>query len=338
MIPAPATHRLHGIEAMRGVAACAVVLYHVARHVNQAEPMPALVRATQWGHAGVDLFFVLSGFIILHVHARDLGRPARLGHYLRRRAVRVLPIYWIALGCTLLMAAFGSHAAPTAARIFSSALLLPASQEPVLGIAWTLQYEMVFYAVFCVLILNRRLGAALLALILAWLLTALFVPRVVPAGMPPMFCGAYSLDFYAGLCVAWWLAHADVPQPRAVAAAGLALLASVGMAESLGKLNGYGTSARLCYGLACAVLILGIVAWERTGGLRVPGWMRRLGAASYSIYLFQFLCIGAAWLVWQRARLPSGLTAWLALSAAAIGGGMLVSMRLEQPLMRRLRP
>ncbi|NBQ54213.1 MAG: acyltransferase, partial [Proteobacteria bacterium] len=50
------------------------------------------------GHRyGVDFFFVLSGFIILHAHMDDIGRPARLGRYLWRRAVRVYPIYWICL-------------------------------------------------------------------------------------------------------------------------------------------------------------------------------------------------------------------------------------------------
>jgi len=71
--------KLTGIEASRGVAATAVVLYHSARHLDHVYGVPGLMRVFQFGHAGVDLFFVISGFIILFVHYGDLGRPERLG-------------------------------------------------------------------------------------------------------------------------------------------------------------------------------------------------------------------------------------------------------------------
>jgi peptidoglycan/LPS O-acetylase OafA/YrhL len=74
--------RLGGIEALRGLAAISVIFYHVSRHVNQAFGTPGLVAAFQAGHAGVELFFVISGFIILFVHGQDSGRPRRLGHYI----------------------------------------------------------------------------------------------------------------------------------------------------------------------------------------------------------------------------------------------------------------
>gem|GEM_PF-6542442 len=131
--------------------------------------------------------------------------------------------------------------------------------------------------------------------------------------------------------------RARVPHPREVAAAGLALLTGACTAEGLGWLDGYGTGGRLWYGVAGALLILGIVAWEQSGTLAVPPWMGRLGAASYSIYLFQFLFFDVAWVAWQFAGLPAGVIAWLVLSCAAIGGGMVVATHVEQPLLRRLR-
>jgi peptidoglycan/LPS O-acetylase OafA/YrhL len=92
--------RLRGLEALRGIAAIAAVFYHVTRHERQALALPVLSRITQCGHAGVDLFFVLSGFIILFVHEKGLGRPGRWTHYAGRRFNRVFPTYWIALGLT----------------------------------------------------------------------------------------------------------------------------------------------------------------------------------------------------------------------------------------------
>ena len=84
------------IEALRGLAATAVVFYHTARHTDKAYGTPLLRQIFQFGHAGVDLFFVLSGFIILFVHFRDIGQPGRLSYYANRRFTRVMPTYWVA--------------------------------------------------------------------------------------------------------------------------------------------------------------------------------------------------------------------------------------------------
>src|SRR5215467_10685301 len=107
--------KLSGIEISRGLAASAVVLYHAARHLNQAYGMPTLTSVFQFGHAGVDLFFVISGFIIVYVHYNDIGTPDRLGHYVSRRITRVMPTYWVALAVTTLIAVAGSRGVPSLA-------------------------------------------------------------------------------------------------------------------------------------------------------------------------------------------------------------------------------
>src|SRR3984885_1419086 len=91
-IPVRGRARLEGVEAGRGVAALLVVLYHAALHVEGDVPGSAVLWGLpHFGHAGVDFFFVLSGFIISFVHRKDVGRPDRLGHYLERRFTRVFP-------------------------------------------------------------------------------------------------------------------------------------------------------------------------------------------------------------------------------------------------------
>jgi len=66
--------KIWGIEAARGVAACMVVFYHAARHIQQDTGASVLWGMSQFGHAGVDFFFVLSGFIIYWVHSKDIGQ------------------------------------------------------------------------------------------------------------------------------------------------------------------------------------------------------------------------------------------------------------------------
>ena len=66
-----------------------------------------LMSIFQFGHAGVDLFFVISGFIILFVHYDDIGRPERVGRYLGRRLSRIMPAYWVALTFTIVLSLGG---------------------------------------------------------------------------------------------------------------------------------------------------------------------------------------------------------------------------------------
>ncbi len=121
-----------------------MVIYHSARHLDHVYGLPGLARATQAGHAGVDLFFAISGFIILFVHGGDIGRPGRFARYAGRRLTRILPAYWVALAVTIGLGVAGSHGFPAVFEVVWSALLLPSDHTPLLGIAWTLQHEIVF--------------------------------------------------------------------------------------------------------------------------------------------------------------------------------------------------
>src|SRR5579871_1076881 len=86
----------------RGVAALLVCIFHFERGREQLHPqLTAAVGSIDFnyifraGHSGVEFFFILSGFIIFHVHQLDLGRPARLSTFYLNRAIRILPMYWL---------------------------------------------------------------------------------------------------------------------------------------------------------------------------------------------------------------------------------------------------
>ena len=339
---APATRRLAGIEAARGIAACAVVLYHASRHVDQAYGFASGRAALAFGHAGVDLFFVISGFIILFVHWEDVGRPARLAHYAGRRVTRVLPAYWVALALTILMAMAGGHRAPEVGQLAASALLLPSDTPPLLGVAWTLQYEIVFYAAFALLILHRGAGRAVfvlwaVAIVLAWAGWRM-------AALPGSLTGAYNVEFFLGLGIAAQLRRGALPAARTVLWVGILAFAICALAEDAGWIDGYADTARLLYGPAAAAVIAGLAEASRQGRLVPPALLRVLGSASYAIYLFQFVAIGLLWQVWLHAgivpALPHALLApiaFIVLSLGGIGGGVLASALVEKPLLRALR-
>lgn len=327
--------RLTGIEALRGIAALAVLLYHAARHVDAAYGAPMLMRVFQGGHAGVDLFFVLSGFLILHVHRGDIGRPERIGHYARQRFTRVMPLYWIALALTVLKGV-GGHGVPAIGSLVHSALLLPGWEEPLLGPAWSLQHELLFYIVFAAFILNRRAGVALLGLWSAVMLIG--VTGALDDAVPFQIAGHYNLEFLMGMGVALALPH--IRKGSRMAWVGGLLLAAAAWLESAGHLDGNAAVARIAYGLPSALLIGGLATLSRTQSFALPRWLGALGGASYSIYLFQFLFMGLVVKGWAAAGLDQSAWAgliFLPMVVAGIGGGLAVAHWVERPLLRQMR-
>ena len=331
--------RFSTIEALRGFAAVAVVASHAARHVDKSLTAPGLAHLFEPGVAGVDLFFVISGFIILQTHRTDIGHPDRLAHYAGRRFTRVWPLYWVALALTILMDFTGSHNEPTMGDLLVSVSLLPARHAPILGIAWTLQFEVFFYGVFALLITSRRMGQAVLA---AWLCCiALSVVSAPLASMlPRQATSIYGLEFFLGMASAELLHRGQVSAPGNVAILGIVLFVLELVLASCRLLDPFATAARLTFGATAAVLVAGLAALESEDRTSLPRWMTVLGGASYSLYLFQFVFIGATWQVILRLPLGDGfprVLVMLVLSAVAVCGGLVVSNRIEKPLLRAVR-
>ena len=152
---------IQSLQVFRGLAALAVVAHHAAVSTDAfvAGVPAAWLRAFDLGAYGVDFFFVLSGFIIMHAHRDESGRAARIGHYLFKRFTRIFPAYWpIGLG-VLGMYALLPDLSASGGRTFStlsSVLLLPADQPPALSVAWTLVHELMFYVLFMLWFVSRR--------------------------------------------------------------------------------------------------------------------------------------------------------------------------------------
>ncbi|MFN3674917.1 MAG: acyltransferase family protein [Sphingomonas pseudosanguinis] len=326
-------HRLAGIEALRGVAAIAVLLCHAATHVDLAFGTPTLRALMRPGHNGVDLFFVLSGFLLLFIHRRDVGQPVTMARYARRRVMRIYPVYWLALAATIAIALAGGHGWPAPGRLLLSILLWPSTTVPLHPLAWTLQYEVMFYLIFALLLLHRVAGLAAMAL---WLL-AIVTAQVVPIG-GGLATNIFAIEFFFGMAAAQML-HSRPPPPRV--AAGIATAGAIGFLggwalEAAGWLYGYGVAARLVYGLSAAAMIGGAAGSEAR--LRWPQSLIGIGRASYAIYLFHLIGIGVAWQVGTRLGVALPPVPWFILLVLA-GGllGVAVHVTVERPLLRWMR-
>jgi peptidoglycan/LPS O-acetylase OafA/YrhL len=325
------------IDALRGIAATAVVLYHVARHLEKNNGTSIFLKFFQFGHAGVDLFFVLSGFIIFHAHANDIGRPDRLSHYWWRRFTRVVPMYWIALIITIALGVAGGHE-PAISTVLLSLLPLPSQGEPLLGVAWTLQYEFLFYILFCCMIVSRGLGTLLFALWFALIMASTFLLDFSDL-VPPSLFGFYNIEFFLGLSAALAFRRGLITRPRRAFQLGSGLFLAAALCENLGIFNGYGLLARLLYGVPAMMLVCGAAGLNRDGLIRVPGLLRLLGDSSYSLYLFQFVFIGIAWQALKVVGVErvTMVGCFCCLSVAGIAGGILIGRCVESPILRWIR-
>jgi peptidoglycan/LPS O-acetylase OafA/YrhL len=333
---------------MRGIAALMVVFHHAGNIIQQKR---------FYGHAiwnnhlsnfnvGVDFFFVLSGFIISWVHWGDVGQPAKLKSFVLKRFLRIYPLYWTLLiplvALYLLFPSAGYPEQHQPRTIFLSFLLLPDVTQPVLGVAWTLTYEVFFYALFALLIVFGRKFLAVLALWCAAIIYFQFNPliRLFPWSF---FFSPLNMEFLAGMAVAVWLKHNRMPLPTVVALVGAAaFLYFMLFRLDIQTINAVG---RLALGLSSVAIILGLVEVERRMPVRVHPILLLLGTASYAVYLIHPMVlsglINAGFKVGMVTRVPAELfVVCAAVAAASIGVGyhLLVETRLSSALRRLVRP
>lgn len=339
-------NKLTGVEAARGVAALLVVLVHASSMFGEAKyfgqmPLGGLFK---FGHAGVDFFFVLSGFIIYFIHAGELGDSRYVAAYWVKRFIRLMPVYWAVLAIYAVLLAIS----PTRDRyeqdplaIVTNILLLPQAHGPILGVSWSLSHEILFYLLFSTLFFSKRLGRTLFAV---WGVMIVF--NVVTHHFKDWFWGGFvfrifNAEFFFGLFVAHALRAWRVRLPLTALVLGALLFLSAGIHESWGAPQPAEWLPRhLAYATGAAMALYGLVGLEYENRLRVPALASVLGEASYSIYLLHVILImlmQQLYLIVSRwVQLPN-TPVFIAVVALAVGGGSVFSKTVEQPLLKNLR-
>lgn len=340
LIPKEKTsNRILGIEGGRGLAACLVIFYHVSRLMDAAYGSHYLKTIFQFGHAGVDFFFSISGFIIFYVHYGDIGQPHRVLYYIGRRFSRLIPTYWVALSITIVMYLLGRHALPPFWPLVWQTFLLPSDRPLILGIAWTLQFEMLFYIIFCFLIINKNFGGILLGI---WFIVSVvsMVSGVHLKWLPKQFNDSYVIEFYFGMFSAYIVKNYRIWRPEFIFFIGLFSFFVIAISENIQLIDGYNNFTRVFYGIPSAAIILGIVGRAQENRSFEIYLLKNLGSSSYSLYLFQFIFIGIMWQLLEKFHLKSVIpifTQFLILSIFAIFGGVLMSNVVEHPLIQACR-
>lgn len=336
---------LLSIQILRAVAALGVLAHHTAHEVAAKTGVSVPFNELVVGAGGVDLFFVISGFVMVYASERLFGRPGAPRVFFLRRLARIVPLYWattlILLGYIyvahrLFPPPFISTEGVIASFLFWPYPLLSGIMGPVHTLGWTLNYEMFFYAVFAVAILLSRRSAGLAIVTLFIVLVAL--GRLVALPQPLAFWfNPLILEFCFGMLIAHFYRE-GIRLPRA---ASLALLAAAIAAYAASALFGPAVPWRaLEWGVPGAALVAALALAKETPQ---PGPAARafgvLGDASYSLYLVHaivFPIVRRLIEPWFALQLMPWIYA-LALVAASIAASILSYRWFEKPITRVLQ-
>jgi exopolysaccharide production protein ExoZ len=319
---------LSNIQALRALAAIGVMSAHIGSQLP-----PELQRWPQEGTKGVDLFFVISGFIMVHI-TRD--RWVGAGRFLLARALRIYPLWLICLFYFTNILSSLTHQAMTGAPLdwyaIKSALLIPALDPdgavyPAgLIIGWTLSYELFFYLVFAVVM--QASGPKHLTLKLAIALSAMLaLSSVLPAGAFQKFLGnSVYLEFLIGVFIG------ELYTRNRLGAAFGALLAVVLVIPYL-PLAWYPYTSLRCvdFGLSMGVIVAAALLLERWS-LRAPKPVVFLGDGSYSIYLVHLLTFGFFINLFAATKAASPLGFALFVGVGMLAACMLAYVLIERPI------
>jgi exopolysaccharide production protein ExoZ len=275
------TTTLYGIQYLRALAATAVLVFHAAERAGEHFAI---------GAAGVDVFFVVSGFIMIVLSER---RPLTPLAFIRDRLLRIAPSYWIVTAIMIAGAVAGlfPNLQLSLPHILGSLFFLPVASPssgqlwPVLVQGWTLNYEIFFYLIFAVVLLLRP-GLRVAAL---WAILAVVVALgLAPTNQPLLafYTQPLILEFAAGAALAKLWAHDRLPH----SAVGLLLIILAIAGFAVIQVQGLEFSALECGPLA-VMLVAGMLSVERHEKLPNLPRLAYLGDASYSIYLWHTLAL-----------------------------------------------
>lgn len=341
------------VQVLRALAATSVALRH-AQHDAASLELEAGRTFQAWNpipwSAGVDVFFVISGLIMVHTSRQLFAKTGGARLFLSRRLARIVPLYWavttLYLAVALLAPSFLNQDYINFRFVIESYFFIPAARpdgvvQPVYELGWTLNYEMLFYVLFTAAILLPMRWAvtvlltALVGMVLAGRLAA-------PLREPFAFwTNPIILEFAFGVTIGIMCTSGLRPSGfirACVAATGLAALM---LAAAFPDIS-IGLSRPVVYGIPASLIVwsAALAPAELRHESLAARWGAGVGDASYALYLLHPFVIRATRIFFWRTGLILVLGPWAFIASALVitfGVALITYRMFEKPLTRRAR-
>ncbi len=343
-----ATH-LDCVQGLRGIAAMVVVIYHfnaVEIYLDQKVEQPFFSIFEFFGFGGVNLFFVLSGFIITWVSYSHLGNPAAVPEYISKRLIRLFPIFWVVFAAAFFVnfIVFGDAYCVDEAvfpHIVETSLLLIGPQNCFIPQAWSLGWELLFYSLFILLFFAPRI--LLMPAMAAWGLSIMTAPYYdIYDWIPRVVLNPQNLQFIGGSMVAYLALRNWLFTPKLFIAIGLGWFSVSVWLNIIGTYSTENIWHRVGeFGVASMFVLYGCVGIElgQRDAKPWPRWLIILGDASYSLYLTHL----TSFFVWRRlwTHLPHSLEHHILFASLMISTAVIVGIGtyylVERPVLSWFR-
>ena len=332
-----AAPKYNGVQIVRLIASTLVVVFHATKLASERIGHIPIWRKAAYG---VDLFFVLSGFVIVWSSAKLINRPEGWLVFAERRLVRIVPMYWLATTVKLLLMlavpALIVHARLSWVTALASYAFLPSTNldgsfYPILGVGWTLNFEMLFYLFFSIALFFRWNVYVALGILLSVQGLGLYLRQ---PSWPPIsfYLDMIVLEFFFGMLIGrFCLTRRHLPR-------GVALtLFFGGFALLLMPHFGYLLIRRVVFaGIPAAMIVWGVTSLEPLFR-RTPSFLLFLADASYATYLFHLLVAQAAPVLMVRYHLHRPLVSVILSTLISLVTGAIVHQYVERPTTNWLR-
>ena len=336
------------VQLLRGLASLLVVLMHATIATKEIWRINFLGGFFTFGGAGVDMFFVLSGFIITYTSKNALKKSASFIAFLKRRFIRIYPVYWVIITIFLLIqlalpAFYKTHYILTLSNLFNTYFLLP-DHVMLNSVSWTLTYEIFFYILFSLafLIKSNRLLITLTILYVIILIVApfysflnLYNNRWINIILYPM-----NIEFFMGIAVALLVPRINFNISKLLILLGLLFFITAAYFSNADFYIFKNAFNRvIVFGIPSMILLLGVVRMEITKQYKVHNIFLYLGEASYSLYLIHLPILVAGIKILDKFNFGNNIilqivTIFLIIIICSIS--ILFFKKIEQPLIYRL--
>lgn len=291
-------HRI-ALQASRGAAAFFVLLFHTSAMSFRYFQFDFLGIGTIGRSGGVDFFFLLTGFLLYHTYGHKIGTKITVLPYLTNRLIRIYPFYWlitlVVLPVYFFVPSFGYGYETHKDTIIKSLLLLPQTHGPVLPVAWSLSYFVLFYFVFSLLMaLGKKPAYFLVSIWITITLCHFFNVPVISTDIDRHFYlnflfSEVNLEFITGCLLAKWAEHYKNKNFKWLIILGALGFMLIWINNKYLLLPFHNT---LLYIIPASFVLLGASSVPEQ--LQLPFWVKslsKLGNASYTILLTHLLFI-----------------------------------------------
>ena len=270
---------INNLQLLRAFAAINVVYLHVLiGGESYGKPSIVFPYVGGWGANGVDIFFVISGFVMIYTHSIN---PKTIINFYKSRILRIVPVYWLITSFIILIYFLFPNIfrsliidikSSISSFLFVSQLLN--SSHPIINLGWTLEWEMLFYLIFGLALYFRTLNRIIISIFFMMILIVFVSEKL------------YFLEFFLGVISGYlYIKLKKINQNTGFIILVLGILALLMSVNPNSKLVDY--DRVLIWGLPATLIVIGATYSKQVKNK----FILYLGDASYSIYLLQMLTI-----------------------------------------------